>query len=82
MSPSVNPKLGMSLFDHVRTFSTSTHILYVQLAVYVSYYVPHRGSMCHVYVSTPLTHILSYPSQLIRAHEIVMVLLTVSRIID
>jgi hypothetical protein len=40
--------------------------MYVQLAAYVPYRVPHRGHTRHAYVSTSLTRTLPYPSQLTR----------------
>jgi hypothetical protein len=60
------PSQERSLLSHVRTSSTDIRVPYVQLAVYILYRVSPKGHMRHAYVSTFLTRMLSYHSQLIR----------------
>jgi hypothetical protein len=64
-SSSVNPKPETSNLGHVRTSNTDTCVLYIQLAAYISYHVPHRGLTRHAYVPTSLIRTPPYPSQLI-----------------
>jgi hypothetical protein len=64
----VNLKPGTSPLGHVRTSSISIHEPYVQLAGYVQYCVPPRGSTRHAYVPTSMSSTLPYPSQLTHTH--------------